>query len=110
MKSHPLFLWGKGESNSNFYIGFLGYEIRRDGRMRLRKNNINRFDEKFSRLCFALYRYQKSHSEEEFLAHRKKVLDNVLKDVAFYSAFDMGQFKNSAQYRHLEKKRKKLEK
>ena len=43
-------------------------------------------------------------------AHRKKVLDNVLKDVAFYSAFDMGQFKNSAQYRHLEKKRKKLEK
>ena len=109
MKSHLPFLWDKGEGNSNFYIGFLGYEIRRDGRMRLRKSNINRFDEKFSRLRFALHRYQKSHSEEEFLAHRKKVLDNVLKGVEFYSAFDMDQFKNSAQYQHLEKLRKMLD-
>lgn len=109
IKSHLPFLWGKGEGNSNFYIGFLGYEIRRDGRMRLRKSNITRFDEKFSRLRFALHRYQKRHSEEEFLAHRKQVLDTVMKGVEFYSAFDMDRFKSSAQYRHLEKLRKKLE-
>lgn len=40
IKSHSPFLWGEGGSNSNLYIGFLGYEIRRDGRMRLRKSNI----------------------------------------------------------------------
>lgn len=77
--------------------------------MRLRKSNITRFDEKFSRLRFALHRYQKRHSEEEFLAHRKQVLDTVMKGVEFYSAFDMDRFKSSAQYRHLEKLRKKLE-
>ena len=72
IKSHLPFLWEKGEGNYNFYIGFLGYEIRRDWRMRLRKSNIERFDEKFVRLRYALRRYQKKHTEEDYLLYRKK--------------------------------------
>lgn len=110
IKSHLPFLWGKGEGNSNFYIGFLGYEIRRDGRMRLRKSNIERFDEKFVRLHYALRRYQKKHSEEEYLTHRTQMLDKTMKGVEVYTAFDLEQFKHRAQYLHLEKQREKLEK
>lgn len=42
-KSHLPFFWGdekdngKGDGNSNSYIGILGYELRRDGKMRIRK-------------------------------------------------------------------------
>ena len=103
-------MWGKGEGNSNYYIGFLGYEIRRDGRMRLRKSNIQRFDEKFRRLRFALRRYRKKHTEEEYLTYRKQVLDKVMKGVEFYKAFDMEKFGQHAQYKYLQKLREQLEK
>ena len=108
-KSHLPYLWGKGEGNSNFYVGFLGYEIRRDGHMRLRKSNIERFDEKFVRLRYALRRYRKKHTEEEYLTHRKQVLDKMMKGVEVYTAFDLEQFKRHAQYRHLEKQRRRME-
>ena len=108
IKSHRPFLWGKGDGDSNLYVGFLGYEIRRDGRMRLRKSNIERFDEKFDRLRYALQRYRKSHTEEEFLAHQEQVLDKVMKGVEFYSAFDLRVFKCSSQYRHLEKMKRRF--
>ena len=110
IKSHLPFLWGKGEGNSNYYIGFLGYEIRRDGRLRLRKSNIQRFDEKFERQQFALRRYRKKNSEEDYLTHKKQVLDKLMKGVEFYSALDMQQFKRNAQYQHLEKMRTRLDK
>ena len=111
IKSHSPFLWGKGEGNSNLYIGFLGYEIRRDGRIRLRKSNIKNFDEKFIRLRYALRRYQKKHTEEKnYLPHRKQMLDKTMKGIEVYTAFDLEQFKHRAQYRHLEKQREKLEK
>ena len=113
IKSHSPFLWGKGEGNSNFYIGFLGYEIRRDGRMRLRKSNIERFDEKFVRLRYALHRYRKEHSEEDYekdyATYRKKLLDRTMKGLEVYTAFDLEQFRRGAQYRHLEQQRKRLE-
>jgi hypothetical protein len=108
LKSHRPFLWGDGAGNCNRYIGFLGYEIRRDGRLRLRKSNIKRFEEKFNRLRYALHRYRQSHSEEEFQAHQKKVLDNVLDGVAFYSSLDLQQFKQGSQYRHLWKLRQRF--
>lgn len=114
MKSHSPFLWGKGEGNSNFYIGFLGYEIRRDGRMRLRKSNIENFDEKFVRNRYALHRYRKEHSKEkdyekDYATYRKKLLDRTMKGVEVYTAFDQEQFKRGAQYRHLEQQRARLE-
>lgn len=114
IKSHRPFLWGEktDDSNSNRYIGFLGYEIRRDGRMRLRKNNIKRFEEKFQMKFHALRRYKKNekHSEEEFLTHQKEVLDKLMNGVNFYESFDLEQFKCGSQYRYLQKLRMRIEK
>lgn len=109
IKSHSPFLWSEGENNSNLYIGFLGYEIKRNGQMRLRKSNIKRIDEKFMRLRYALRRYQKSHSEEEFLNYMQHKLDGVINSVDVYTAFNQDLFRSSAQYRHIEKKRQQEE-
>ena len=109
VKSHHPFLWGDGEGNCNRYIGFLGYEMRRDGRMRLRKSNIKRFEEKFQRLRYAIHRYSKRHTQEETLAHQKRVFDNALDGIKFYEAFDEALFKRGSQYHYLEKLRNKAE-
>lgn len=109
IKSHSPFLWGKGEGDSNYYIGFLGYEIRRDGHMRLRKSNMKNFDDKFRRQRFALRRFKREKPEEDFLAHQKQVLDRTLKGVEFYKGFNMEQFKSGAQYKYLEKLRTRTE-
>ena len=104
-KSHEPFLWADGEGNSNRYIGFLGYEIRRDGRMRLRKRNIDNVVEKISRQRSALHRYQhdEKHSEEEYQEFRKKTIDKLSKFADVYKAFDLDRFKEGSQYRFVDK-------
>ena len=103
IKSHRPFLWDDGDDteNSNRYIGFLGYEIRRDGRMRLRKSNVERFEEKIGRLRYALRRYRKTHSEADYEAHQTKALNNLENGIKFYQAFNLDQFKNRSQYKHI---------
>lgn len=103
IKSHRPYLWGDGEDNCNRYVGFLGYEIRRDGRMRLRKSNIKRFEEKYKRITYALKRYAKDHEPEEAREHAEKTLDHVLAGVRFYDAFDQELFEAGSQYRYLQK-------
>ena len=109
IKSHLPFLWADGEGNCNRYIGFLGYEMRRDGRMRLRKSNIERFKEKIRRIGFALRRYKRKlkrkheFSVEDYLAFRTKTVTNLLDGVKFYKAFDQKRFEKGSQYRYLEK-------
>ena len=79
--------------------------------MRLRKNNIKRFEEKFQMKFHALRRYKKNekHSEEEFLTHQKEVLDKLMNGVNFYESFDLEQFKCGSQYRYLQKLRMRIE-
>ena len=101
-KSHQPFLWGEGEGNSNRYIGFLGYELRRDGKMRLRKDNVMRFKEKFRRLYYALRRYKKKHCEEKFAEHQNQTLEKAL-SMAFYTAIDQEKFLKGSQYKYLTK-------
>ena len=108
IKSHRPFLWGDGDGNRNRYIGFLGYEIRRDGRLRLRKSNIRRFEEKFRRLRYVLRRYAKKHADDEFQTHKQKVLGNVINGIAFYTALDQDRFRLGSQYRHILKLKKQL--
>ena len=108
IKSHRPFLWDDGRDNSNRYIGFLGYEIRRDGRMRLRKSNVQRFEEKISRLRYALRRYHKNHSEVDYETHKEKVLNNLLNGINFYEAFNLDQFKQRSQYKHIKDMVEKL--
>lgn len=107
LKSHFPFCWEDGEGNRNRYIGFVGYEIRRDGRMRLRKSNIERFVEKFNRLWYSIRRYGKTHTKEEFLAHQEQTLDKALDGVNFYKGFDLEVFKKGSQFRYLRKLKKR---
>lgn len=110
-KSHWVYRWGEGEGDCNRYVGFLGYEMRRDGRMRLRRSNILRFKDKLNRLFHAIYRYQRDekHSEEEKAQHRKRSLDNLLAGIDFYEAFDLQQFKRGRQYEYMVRLRARTE-
>jgi hypothetical protein len=103
IKSHQPFHWGEGDDNSNRYIGFLGYEIQRNGHMRLRKSNIKRVDEKLDCLRYALRRFRKKHTEEEYNDYRKKKLNNVLKGFDTYKSLDQKFFENGKQYNHVKK-------
>ena len=108
VKSHRPYLWGDGDiGNSNRYIGFLGYELSRDGRLRLRKSNISRIAEKFRRQQYALRRYRKNHTTDEFLKRQKEALDKIMDSVDYYKGLDLSMFKLGAQYRYLKQLRKK---
>lgn len=110
IKSHHTFLWGDGTGDSNRYIGFLGYEMRRTGKMRLRKSNMLRFKEKTGRLFYALRRYQmdSKHTPEEVEQHKKQTFEKLL-GMEFYTAFDMDRFKRGNQYKYMERLKKRLE-
>ena len=110
IKSHLPFLWADGDGNCNRYIGFLGYELRRDGRMRLRKSNIVRFKEKILRISYAIHRYSRDHTREETLAYQEKVLNGALNGIKFYKAFNEQQFRRGKQYRYLVKLKEKFTK
>lgn len=109
IKSHHTFLWGEGVGNCNRYIGFLGYEISfRDGHLRLRKSNIKRAEEKIGRIKYALRRYKKKHSQEEFESYLKAMLAKAEKTFDTYEVFEEVRFKAGKQYKHIEKLIKKL--
>ena len=112
IKSHHTFLWDDGAGDSNRYIGFLGYEMRRSGKMRLRKSNILRFKEKTSRLFYALQRYQMDdkHSQEEIEQHKNQTFEKLLAGMEFYTAFDMERFKRGNQYKYMERLKERIEK
>ena len=103
VKSHYAFKWGDGDGDSNRYIGFVGYEMRRNGFMRLRKSNINRFKEKTERKFYALRRYNNSekYSDEEKARHQRRTLDQLLAGVNFYKGFDLEKFKRGRQYKYI---------
>jgi len=109
IKSHRPFLWAEGEGNANFYVGFLGYEMARDGYLRLRKSNVQRFKEKFLRNRYANRRYLKNDKNNDFEQHQEEVLDRTLKGLDFYAALDLKEFMKSRQYCNLKLFRKKVE-
>ena len=110
-KSHHTFRWDYGSGDRNSYIGFLGYEMRRDGKMRLRKSKIMHFKKKINRIYYAIRRYQKSdkHSEEEKEQYRQKTLDQLLNCVNFYKSLDPNTFKQGRQYKFFTKLRQRVE-
>lgn len=110
-KSHHTFKWDYGSGESNSYIGFLGYEMRRDGKMRLRKSKVKHFKEKLNRIYYAIRRYQKSkkHSEKEKEQYRQKTLDQLLDGVNFYKSLDLDTFKQGRQYKFFTKLRHRVE-
>ena len=56
---------------------------------------------KIDRLRYALRRYRQTHSEADYEAHKTKTLNNLENGINFYQAFNLDQFKNRNQYRHI---------
>jgi hypothetical protein len=111
VKSHQPYLWGDGPvGSSNRYIGFLGYELCRDGRMRLRKSNIDSLKERFSRQEVIHRRHLESHTSAEAKALTQKAFERILDSPSVYTAFDQEKFQNGSQYKYLRKLRTKCEK
>lgn len=110
IKSHHPFLWGEGDGNCNRYIGFLGYEISRNGLMRLRKSNIKRIDEKFTKLRFILHRYRKQYDEDKYHSMRDRKLNNIEKGLNIYTSLDQLRFRHGRQYRHIQRLLKRFKK
>lgn len=65
-KSKSVYKWGKGSGDSAFWIGFVGYEISRDGDIRIRKSTLA---SQFSRINKAYHSVRKLKAPE-----RKKVM------------------------------------
>lgn len=97
IKSHEPFLWDDGDDNANRYIGFLGYEIRRDGRIRLRKSNVRNIADKFRRQQFALSRSRKKYTLIIFREHAREVLNKLMDCVDNYKEL-LPTFKDGSQY------------
>ena len=104
-KSHHTFRWDYGCGDRNSYIGFLGYEMRRDGKLRLRKSTVMNFKEKINRNYYAIRRYLKSdkHSEEEKEQYKQQTLDKLLAGVKFYNSLDLPTFMRGRQYEFITK-------
>lgn len=66
-KSKSPYKWGSGRGNASQWIGFLGYEISRDGEVRLRKSSVAAQAEKIvkrsDKLCFFTPKKKRSKIE-----------------------------------------------
>lgn len=92
-KSHLPFLWAEGEGNRSAYIGFLGYEMHRNGLVRLRRSNIDKYTKKIHQTYFAIRRtIERAQSEGKALtiAQREELVSNHLsrleRALNFYTA------------------------
>lgn len=118
MKSHRVFRWGDRRDDgerSNRYIGFLGYELRRDGKMRLRRSKMTGFDDKMQRVFFTLRRKRKRLNKgkrritlEEYKQFRDRMLNRALESINCYSALDMDVFKRGSQYGYMVRRVERL--
>ena len=112
VKSHQPYLWGDGEvGSSNRYVGFLGYELRRDGRLRLRKSNIQNIKEQLERqLYIHKRRVESSKGGEDPNKLTGDALERILDIMPTYTAFDEARFNDGQQHEYLGQIKKKVEK
>lgn len=81
-KSHCPFLWADGEGNCNRYIGFLGYEMRRDGQVRLRKSNELKWNDKWRNYTKALFRKIRFAEKKDRGALSQKQMTEIAENAA----------------------------
>lgn len=111
VKSHSPYLWDDGDiGSSNRYIGFLGYELSRKGRLRLRKSNIEKLKEHFLRQVYIHHRYEDNPKITDAKERTRKALDRFLDCTSIYTVFDKKQFERGGQYNYLLQLRQKVEK
>ncbi len=65
-KTKAPFLWGRGEGNAAEWIGFVGYELRSNGEVSLRRSTL---EKQFARICF---RHKKIMHINETIRSSKK--------------------------------------
>jgi len=93
-KSHKPFLWGDGTGNSNRYVGFLGYEMSRDGEVRLRRSNEQKFDDKFRRFYYSVYRQVKKHNTrlakvDTLIKRFEKSMTHLVESINYYEGLQL---------------------
>jgi hypothetical protein len=111
VKSHRPYLWGDGDiGNSNRYIGFLGYELSRDGRLRLRKSNMQKMKEHFLRQVYIHRRYEEDPNITDAKVRTREAFDRFLDCTSVYTVFDKERFEHGSQYKYLLQLRQKIEK
>ena len=111
VKSHLPYLWGDGDiGNSNRYIGFLGYELSRDGRLRLRKSNMKKLKEHFLRQVYIHRRYEEDPNITDAKVRTREAFDRFLDCTSVYTVFDKERFEHGSQYKYLLQLRQKIEK
>ena len=85
-KSKNVYLWGPGGGNASDWVAFVGYEMRRTGEIRIRKDKI---DSEFKRIARRYYDIIKSKAvtsgepitteqREELMARMDSVADHIL--------------------------------
>lgn len=72
-KSKPVFLWGSGEGDASEWIGFVGYEINREGNTRLRLSTL---DKKFGEINKKYHKCLESKQSDA-----KKHIDSTIKRI-----------------------------
>lgn len=111
VKSHRPYLWGDGDIGySNRYIGFLGYELSRDGRLRLRKSNMKKLREHFLRQVYIHRRYENDPKITDAKVRTREAFDRFLDCTSVYTVFDKERFEHGSQYKYLLQLRQKIEK
>lgn len=73
-KSKHVYLWGRGEANSSDWVGFVGFEMRRTGEIRVRKDKI---DTEAKRIAKTYYSVIKSKHPEKRIEQFKSLPGHI---------------------------------
>lgn len=105
-KSKNIYLWGSGAGAASDWVAFVGYEMRRTGEIRVRKDKI---DAEFKRIAHEYYSviYSKKVTSGELVSEEKRCeliekMDNLSKHILNYAKMENNVYTRS-QARRLDK-------
>lgn len=75
VKSHSTYRWGTGSTTGTEWVGFLGYEMRHDGCVRLRKSNVRKLLSNIQRSYYTLSRQLRKAGRAE--DRSRKTIDKL---------------------------------
>lgn len=101
-KTKAPFLWGPGEGNAAEWIGFVGYEIRYDGEVRLRKSTLLK---QFNKICYQFHKVSSFDTVKSSVSNCMKGLDKCAWSILRFEQLDFNpasrrQMHHLDRYRH----------
>lgn len=101
-KTKAPFLWGPGEGNAAEWIGFVGYEIRYDGEIRLRKSTLKK---QFNKICYQFHKVSNFDTIKSGVANCLKGIDKCAWSILKFEQLDFNpasrrQMHHLDRYRH----------